>query len=87
MLSNAGLLAKFRFDTAENEPAKNLQNFAHFANRDLLQGLSAAEHGCQHRRVTISVKGFPVPTAASGSACAEAVAPSGGNIIGRLEAN
>ena len=26
MLSNAYLLAKFRFDTAENEPAKNLQN-------------------------------------------------------------
>ena len=27
MLSNADFLAKFRFDTAENEPAKNLQNF------------------------------------------------------------
>ena len=26
MLSNAYLLAKFRFDTAENEPAKILQN-------------------------------------------------------------
>ena len=25
MLSNAHFLAKFRFDTAENEPAKNLQ--------------------------------------------------------------
>ena len=25
MLSNGYLLAKFRFDTAENEPAKNLQ--------------------------------------------------------------
>ena len=25
MLSNAYFLAKFRFDTAENEPAKNLQ--------------------------------------------------------------
>ena len=25
-------LAKFRFDTAENEPAKNLQKFAKFAN-------------------------------------------------------
>ena len=36
MLSNAYFLAKFRFDTAENEPAKNLQkhlaNFANFAN-------------------------------------------------------
>ena len=27
MLSNAYFLAKFRFDTAENELAKNLQNF------------------------------------------------------------
>ena len=27
MLSNAYFLAKFRFDTAENEPAQNLQNF------------------------------------------------------------
>ena len=32
MLSNAYFLAKIRFDTAENEPAKNLQNFAKFAN-------------------------------------------------------
>ena len=28
MLSNAYFLAKFRFDTAENEPAKNLKKFA-----------------------------------------------------------
>ena len=27
MLSNEYFLAKFRFDTPENEPAKNLQNF------------------------------------------------------------
>ena len=32
MLSNAYFLAKFRFDTAENEPAKNLQNLANFPN-------------------------------------------------------
>ena len=32
MLSNAYFLAKFRFDTAENEPAKNLQLIARFAN-------------------------------------------------------
>ena len=32
MLSNAYFLAKFRFDTAENEPAKILQKFAKFAN-------------------------------------------------------
>ena len=28
MLSNTYFVATFRFDTAENEPAKNLQNFA-----------------------------------------------------------
>ena len=32
MLSNAYFLAKFHFDTAENEPAKNLQNFVNFPN-------------------------------------------------------
>ena len=32
MLSNAYFLAKFRFDTTENEPAKNLQNFAKIAD-------------------------------------------------------
>ena len=32
MLSNAYFLAKFRFDTAENEPAQNLLNFANFAD-------------------------------------------------------
>ena len=31
MLSNAYFLAKFCFDTAENEPAKNSQNFRNFA--------------------------------------------------------
>ena len=39
MLSNTYFLAKFCFDTAENEPAKNLQNFAedaNFANEDLV---------------------------------------------------
>ena len=32
MLSNAYFLAKIRFDTAENEPAENLQNFVNFPN-------------------------------------------------------
>ena len=35
MLPNAYLRAKFRFDTAENEPAKNLQNFAKFQENQL----------------------------------------------------
>ena len=33
MLSNAYFLANFRFDTAENEPTKNLQNFANFCGQ------------------------------------------------------
>ena len=54
MLSNAYFLAKIRFDTAENEPAKNLQkkfkkflkiaNFANFANPNPLTRL-------EHRRI------------------------------------
>ena len=32
MLANAYFLARFRFDTAENEPAKNLQKIANFPN-------------------------------------------------------
>ena len=32
MLSNAYFLAKIRFDTAENEPAKKLKKIAKFAN-------------------------------------------------------
>ena len=32
MLSNAYFLAKFRFDTAENEPAQNFQELANFSN-------------------------------------------------------
>ena len=32
MLSNAYFLAKFRVDTAENEPAKNLQNLQTFCS-------------------------------------------------------
>ena len=32
---NAYFLANFRFDTAENEPAKSLQKFANFPTADL----------------------------------------------------
>ena len=35
MLSNVYFLAKFRCDTAENEPAKNLQNFANLPIQNL----------------------------------------------------
>ena len=56
MLSNAYFLAKFRFDTAENEPAKNLQNFRkmhflkmhfsklHFSKMHQVPQLSWASH-------------------------------------------
>ena len=37
MLSNAYFVAKFRFDTAENEPAKNLQNFRKMHFSKILQ--------------------------------------------------
>ena len=33
MLSNEYFLAKFRFDTAENAPAKNVQNLQNFARK------------------------------------------------------
>ena len=53
MLSNAYFLAKFRFDTAENEPAKNLQNFAKFANfadpNQLLQSIHMSHRGAPSR--------------------------------------
>ena len=51
MLSNAYFLAKFRFDTAKNEPAKNLQNFANFPNfANLLRVGLARVHGVVGRR-------------------------------------
>ena len=52
MLSNAYVLAKFCFDTAENEPAKNWQKFcknfakfANFANPDLGRAPAAPDAG------------------------------------------
>ena len=46
MLSNAYFLAKFCFDTAENEPAKNLQNFRkmQFFDRPVASGGRARRH-------------------------------------------
>ena len=43
MLSNAYFLAKFGFDTAENEPANNFAEFANFANPNPEVGRDAAE--------------------------------------------
>ena len=54
MLSNAYFLAKFRFDTAENEPAKNLQNFRkmHFSKMHFRKMHSSKMH-----------RGGPLPAA------------------------
>ena len=58
MLSNAYLLAKFRFDTAENEPAKNVQKiekfakFANFADPPPRRGLLARRAGAARRRAS-----------------------------------
>ena len=43
MLSNAYFLAKFRFDTSENEPAKNLLKFCQAGE----QGARAAGPGAE----------------------------------------
>ena len=61
MLSNAYFLAKFRFDPAENEPAKNLQNFANFANKKAQRPFSQVRAA--------------VPPAAGGAAAAAAALP------------
>ena len=45
MLSNAYFLAKFRFDTAENEPAKNLQKIEKIANFTISTRRSSARRG------------------------------------------
>ena len=50
MLSNAYFLAKFRFDTAENEPTKNSQNFTNFANFANPNPLHEAEELLPSRR-------------------------------------
>ena len=52
MLSNASFLAKFRFDTAENEPAKNLQNFANFSN------FAAQQAGADRARITSPTEAY-----------------------------
>ena len=55
MLSNAYFLAKFRFDTAENEPAKNLQNFANLADPNPLTGADPRAPG---RRAEVEEAGL-----------------------------
>ena len=68
MLSNAYFLAKFRFDTAENEPAKNLQNFAKFeraslkpaALRDLVAGMLQRDVPRAYLDAEVHVRGAEV---------------------------
>ena len=74
MLSNAYFLAKFRFDTAENEPASNLQNsekIVNFANLELeptseraaLRAPRAAERGPGRARARGAHRAPPSGTA------------------------
>ena len=61
MLSNAYFLAKFRFDTAENEPAKNLQILQNFAKQAACPPPQQAlrrrlEKGCL--RICVKMLGF-----------------------------
>ena len=59
MLSNAYFLANFRFDTAENEPAKNLQNVARVANfAKTVASLSDRRRLAVHDRV-VAVEALP----------------------------
>ena len=62
MLSNAYFLAKFRFDTAENEPAKNLQNFRkmHFSELDPTPGAAGRGLGLSERAAPPRRTGLPV---------------------------
>ena len=59
MLKNAYFLAKFRFDTAENEPAKNLQNVANFPNLVTLTpraGRRVARGGLARRDLRVELR-------------------------------
>ena len=59
MLSNAYFLAKIRFDTAENEPAKNVQHFeekpAKIAN--LAKLILDLAHGVERDDLALRVRG------------------------------
>ena len=64
MLSNAYFLAKFRFDTAENEPAKNLQNFRkmHFQKMHFRKMRVQLSVGARGRRGPPCARAAPVRT-------------------------
>ena len=84
MLSNAYFLAKFGFDTAENEPAKNLQNcgkFANFADPNPLTPLRVRSPGAAEVRIA----GTPLYTACEHGhlAIAKCLFAHGADIDGR----
>ena len=56
MLTIAYSLAEIGFDTAENEPAKNLQTFANFANSAPLSGRAVTRARCFETRIGVEVK-------------------------------
>ena len=54
MLSNAYFLAKIRFDTAENEPAKNLKIFEKFAK--LVKKICVCNANLKRRQFVVSAR-------------------------------
>ena len=75
MLSNAYVLAKNRLGTAENEPAKNLQNFVFFFLVLLISFAKFAKFAKRHGE-EIAVPCASIPREGRGGALA-AAAPAG----------
>ena len=82
MLSNASFLAKFRFGTAENEPATNLQNFAKNANFAIAPGGRRREGGARGRAPYVGVVAHLEGAEVRGR---PAVPLGGGRAVPRLE--
>ena len=78
MLSNAYFLARFRFDTAENEPAKNLQKIANFPNF-----ADPAETAETPTRRAGGGRRRPCGTRAAGAAPRGAAREAGGSVVPR----
>ena len=79
MLSNAYFLAKIRFDTAESEPAKNLQKFANlnsnFANYAITERPPPERTSPALRPYGSSIIGGPMNSMGGCAAAGEAPQP------------
>ena len=83
MLSNAYFLAKFRFDTAENEPAKNLQNFID-KFKEILQNLRILQNS---GRAVLRPRGGPGLRQRRRGAATQARNHAGAEVRGRQPAD